>query len=65
MWPASPKSDKQKIAETFRASGGLDELDFLQEDDIAPSSMQPVVSLNADGQRQLELMRLAELAIAS
>jgi len=51
------KSDKQEIAEAFRVSVGLDGLDFLAEDDIAPGSMQPVVSLNSDGQRQLELMR--------
>lgn len=51
------KSDKQKIAEAFRVSVGLDELDFLAEDDIAPGSMQPVVSLSESGERQLEIMR--------
>ena len=51
------KSDKQKIAEAFRIRTGLDEVDFSEEDDIAPGSMQPVVFLNKDGERQLELMR--------
>ena len=51
------KSDKQKIAEAFRASVGLDEVDFLPEDDIAPGSMQPVLTITENGERKLELMR--------
>src|ERR1700744_2378794 len=51
------KSDKQKIAEAFRVSVGLDVLDFGPEDDISPGSMQPVVFVNENGERQLELMR--------
>lgn len=51
------KSDKQRIADAFEVSAGLDEIDLAPEDDIAPGSVQPVVSINADGQRQLELMR--------
>jgi putative SOS response-associated peptidase YedK len=51
------KSDKQRIADTFAVTAGLEELDLAPEDDIAPGSMQPVVSLNKDGERQLELMR--------
>jgi hypothetical protein len=51
------KSDKQKIADAFRVSAGLDELDLGPDDDIAPGSMQPVVLLDENGERQLELMR--------
>ena len=51
------KSDKQRIANTFGVSEGAENLDLGADDDIAPGSMQPVVSINADGQRQPELMR--------
>jgi putative SOS response-associated peptidase YedK len=34
-----------------------EDLDLSPEEDITPGSLQPVVSVNADGQRQLELMR--------
>ena len=51
------KSDKQRIADAFEVTAGLDELDLGPEDDIAPGSIQPVVSINQDGERQLELMR--------
>ena len=51
------KSDKQRIADAFEVSAGLEELDLGPEDDIAPGSIQPVVSINQDGERQLELMR--------
>jgi putative SOS response-associated peptidase YedK len=51
------KSDKQRIAEAFEVTAGLDGLDLGPEDDIAPGSIQPVVSINQDGERQLELMR--------
>jgi putative SOS response-associated peptidase YedK len=51
------KSDKQRIADTFEVSAGLDEIDLAPEDDIAPGSIQPVVTLNKDGERQIELMR--------
>src|ERR1700758_2574192 len=51
------KSDKQRIADTFAVTAGLEELNLAPEDDIAPGSMQPVVSLNKDGERQIELMR--------
>jgi putative SOS response-associated peptidase YedK len=51
------KSDKQRIAEAFEASVGLEELYLGPEDDIAPGSMQPVVTINQDGERQIELMR--------
>jgi putative SOS response-associated peptidase YedK len=51
------KSDKQRIADAFEATAGLDDLDLSPDDDIAPGSVQPVVSINQDGERQLELMR--------
>jgi hypothetical protein len=49
------KSDKQRIAEAFQASVGLEELYLEPEDDIAPGSMQPVVYLNQGGERQIEI----------
>jgi len=51
------KSDKQRIAEAFAASVGLEELYLGPEDDIAPGSMQPVVAINDDGERQIQFMR--------
>lgn len=51
------KSDKQRIADAFDVTAGVEDLDLGPEDDIAPGSMQPVVSINAAGERQLELMR--------
>jgi len=51
------KSDKQRIADAFAVSAGLEELDLAPEDDIAPGSIQPVVAINQDGARQIELMR--------
>ncbi len=51
------KSDKQRIANAFEVSAGLDEIDFAPEDDIAPGSVQPVVSLTPEGERRIELMR--------
>jgi putative SOS response-associated peptidase YedK len=51
------KSDKQRIADAFAVSAGLEEFDLAPEDDIAPGSIQPVVAINQDGERQIELMR--------
>lgn len=51
------RSDKQRIAEAFDAHAGLEELYLEPEDDIAPGSIQPVVCVNPDGNRQIELMR--------
>ena len=51
------KSDKQRIADVFDVTTGLEDLDLAPEEDIAPGSIQLVVSINADGQRQIELMR--------
>src|ERR1700733_5267364 len=53
------RSDKQRIAEAFQVSVGLEELHLDPEDDIAPQSFQPVMPLNEDGERQIELMRWA------
>jgi putative SOS response-associated peptidase YedK len=57
VWPLRAKSDKQKIAEALRVSVGFDEPHILCEHDIAPGSMQPVVSVTENGERKLELMR--------
>jgi putative SOS response-associated peptidase YedK len=51
------KSDKQRIADAFGVTDGVEDLDLGPEEDIKPGSLQPVVSINADGQRQLEHMR--------
>ena len=51
------RSDKQRIAEAFAVRVGLDELKIEPEEDIAPGSIQPVVRLNDEGERQLEFMR--------
>lgn len=51
------KSDKQRIAEAFSVSMGFEDLYLEPDDDIAPGSIQPVVLINEDGERQLELMR--------
>jgi putative SOS response-associated peptidase YedK len=51
------KGNKQKIAEAFGITTGLDELDLGPDEDAAPGSIQPVVSISPDGERQLELMR--------
>jgi len=53
------RSDKQRIAEAFAVRAGLEEIDFESGADIAPDSVQPVVLLNEDGERQIELMRWA------
>lgn len=51
------RSDKQRIAEAFAVHAGLEEIYFETEDDIAPGSIQPVVCLNPEGDRHIELMR--------
>jgi putative SOS response-associated peptidase YedK len=51
------RSDKQRIAELFAASADLEELYFGPEDDVAPGSMQPVIRINDDGERKIEIMR--------
>jgi putative SOS response-associated peptidase YedK len=51
------RGDKQKIAEAFHTKGGLDEVDFGEDLDCAPGSIQPVVWMNEEGERVLGLMR--------
>jgi putative SOS response-associated peptidase YedK len=51
------RGDKQKIAEAFHTKGGLDEVDFGEDLDCAPGSIQPVVWMNEKGERALGLMR--------
>jgi putative SOS response-associated peptidase YedK len=51
------KSDKQRIANAFEVSAGLDDIDLASEDDIAPGSGQSVVSVTPEGERRIELMR--------
>jgi putative SOS response-associated peptidase YedK len=53
------RSDKQTIADAFAVGAGLEEIFFEPGDDIAPDSVQPVVLVNEDGERQIELMRWA------
>jgi putative SOS response-associated peptidase YedK len=51
------RSDKQRIAEAFQAHADLEELYLDVEEDAAPGSIQPVVAVNRDGERQIEMMR--------
>jgi putative SOS response-associated peptidase YedK len=51
------RGDKQKIAEAFHVKGGLEEVDFGEDFDCAPGSIQPVVWTNEEGERALSLMR--------
>jgi len=51
------RSDKQHIGDTFAVEVGLDETFFEVGDDLRPQSMQPVIFINEDGERQAELMR--------
>ncbi len=53
------RSDKQRIADAFAVGAGLEEIYFEPGEDIAPDSVQPVVLINEDGERQIELMRWA------
>jgi putative SOS response-associated peptidase YedK len=51
------RSEKQRIAELFAASVGLEELYLEADDDAAPSSMQPLIRISEHGERQIVLMR--------
>jgi putative SOS response-associated peptidase YedK len=51
------RSDKQRIVEAFHVGMGLEELYLEPDDDIAPGSMQPVVSTRENGEREIALMR--------
>jgi SOS response associated peptidase (SRAP) len=50
---------KQKIAEAFAVSEGLEAFDLEPDDSACPQSFQPVIHLNENGERQMELMRWA------
>lgn len=50
------RGDKQKIAEAFSA-GIPEDVDFEASEDVAPGSIQPVVSLDEEGHRSLRMMR--------
>jgi hypothetical protein len=50
---------KQKIAEAFAVSEGLEVFDLEPDDNACPQSFQPVIHLNENGERQMELMRWA------
>ena len=49
------KSDKKKVARAFQVHAGLEEADFAPGDDLRPQSMQPVIYLNEDGERKIEM----------
>jgi putative SOS response-associated peptidase YedK len=51
------RGDKQKIAETFHVRATLEHTEFEENYDVAPGSVQPVVIVNRDGERDLTLMR--------
>ena len=53
------QSDKQRIAESFAVSAGLEELVLDPEEEVRPQSVQPVIHLNEDGERQIAMMRWA------
>jgi putative SOS response-associated peptidase YedK len=50
------RSDKQKIAEAFQVRVSLDDMDFAPSDDITPGSIQPVVRVNDEGERDMRMM---------
>ena len=50
------RSDKQRIAEAFQVRTNLDDLNFAQEDDVSPGTMQPVVLMNQEGDRDIQMM---------
>jgi putative SOS response-associated peptidase YedK len=51
------REDKQKIAEAFHVNGGFDGIDFGEDFDCAPGSIQPIVYMSGDGERAMDLMR--------
>lgn len=51
------KGDKQKIATAFHVKRGLDEMDFEDDLDARPGSVQPVVKMNEDGELVFVNMR--------
>ena len=51
------KSDKTKVAQAFEVAAGIEETDFDLGDDLRPQSMQPIIYLDGDGERRVEMMR--------
>ncbi len=52
------RSDKQKIAEAFKVSGGLEELQLEPDEDVRPTTVQPIVRANREtGERDLVMAR--------
>jgi putative SOS response-associated peptidase YedK len=50
---------KQKTAEAFAVSEGLEAFDLEPDDNACPQSFQPVIYLNENAERQMKLMRWA------
>jgi putative SOS response-associated peptidase YedK len=59
LLPWSNATRTQTVADAFAVSAGLDETFFEPGDDLRPQSMQPVIYLNEDGERKIEMMRWA------
>jgi putative SOS response-associated peptidase YedK len=51
------KSDKKKVVKAFDVTAGIEEADLVPGDDLRPQSLQPVIYLDADGERRIEMMR--------
>lgn len=51
------RGDKQKIAEAFHITSSPEDVFVEDTEDAAPGSIQPVVCINRDGQRDLTDMR--------
>ena len=51
------KSDKKKVVKAFEVTAGIEEADFAAGDDLRPQSLQPVIYLDSDGERRIEMMR--------
>jgi putative SOS response-associated peptidase YedK len=52
------KSDKQQIAEAFHVSGPrIDSLMLAPDDDIRPTTFQPIIRADEDGSPMMELAR--------
>lgn len=51
------RSDKQRIAEVFHIGMDLEDIYLEPDEDAAPGSIQPVVLIGDEGDRELALMR--------
>jgi putative SOS response-associated peptidase YedK len=51
------KSDKKKVVQAFEVTAGVEEVDFAPGDDLRPQSMQPIIYLDDNGERHVEMMR--------